>query len=380
MSSPSPSCSAPWRRSRAATCTSRTSAAWSRRRPWWSRRARPRPRPGDGRRRCSASAARWCRSARRRGCVWARAPRDAFAPIVAWIASLAVAGVGLGMDLFFVLLALLLLAFPIIAIAALVKSVGLGERLRRVDARLVALERGIAAATPPAPAPPTHEPIPPAAEPTTSVPEPETPAKEAPAPPEREPPIAVPIAPPPQPAPIAPRMSLEERLGTQWAVWVGGLAVVLGGIFLVRYSIEQGLLDRVAHEKDAAEYYSKATDPDRPLRSEALFEAHPWRDGRGLWGRRDGHGDGRLALGRRRGFLRRCLRLGHRGRRLGCRRNRFMRRRRGRGRRGRRYAALERGEPRFDATQVLAEPDRLHQGGDGDDREREQQQREQDEE
>ena len=146
------------------------------------------------------------------------------------------------MDLFFVLLALLLLAFPIIAITALVKSVGLSEHLRRVEARLAALERGIAAATPPAPAPPTHEPIPPAAEPTTSVPEPETPAKEAPAPPEREPPIAVPIAPPPQPAPIAPRMSLEERLGTQWAVWVGGLAVVLGGIFLVRYSIEQGLL------------------------------------------------------------------------------------------------------------------------------------------
>ena len=146
------------------------------------------------------------------------------------------------MDLFFVLLALLLLAFPIIAIAALVKSVGLSEHLRRVEARLAALERGIAAATPPAPAPPTHEPIPPAAEPTTSVPEPETPAKEAPAPPEREPPIAVPIAPPPQPAPIAPRMSLEERLGTQWAVWVGGLAVVLGGIFLVRYPIEQGLL------------------------------------------------------------------------------------------------------------------------------------------
>ena len=37
-------------------------------------------------------------------------------------------------------------------------------------------------------------------------------------------------------------MSLEERLGTQWAVWVGGLALALGGIFLVHYSIEQGLL------------------------------------------------------------------------------------------------------------------------------------------
>src|SRR6266550_4510326 len=87
--------------------------------------------------------------------------------------------------------------------------------------------------------------VPLAAEPIapTSVPEPEKPAEEATAPPEREPPITAssPIAPPPQPAAAAPRMSLEERLGTQWAVWVGGLAVVLGGIFLVRYSIEQGL-------------------------------------------------------------------------------------------------------------------------------------------
>jgi uncharacterized membrane protein len=37
-------------------------------------------------------------------------------------------------------------------------------------------------------------------------------------------------------------MSLEERLGTQWAVWVGGIAVALGGIFLVHYTIEQGLI------------------------------------------------------------------------------------------------------------------------------------------
>ena len=35
--------------------------------------------------------------------------------------------------------------------------------------------------------------------------------------------------------------SLEERLGTRWAVWVGGLALALGGVLLVRYSIEQGM-------------------------------------------------------------------------------------------------------------------------------------------
>jgi uncharacterized membrane protein len=35
---------------------------------------------------------------------------------------------------------------------------------------------------------------------------------------------------------------LEERLGTRWVVWIGGLALALGGFFMVRYSIEAGLL------------------------------------------------------------------------------------------------------------------------------------------
>jgi len=37
-------------------------------------------------------------------------------------------------------------------------------------------------------------------------------------------------------------MSFEERFGTRWVVWVGGLALALGGIFLVRYTIQQGLI------------------------------------------------------------------------------------------------------------------------------------------
>ncbi len=54
------------------------------------------------------------------------------------------------------------------------------------------------------------------------------------------PPTAVP---PVAPAPPKPRKAgLEEQLGTRWAVWVGGLALGLGGLFLVRYSIEEGLL------------------------------------------------------------------------------------------------------------------------------------------
>ncbi len=55
-------------------------------------------------------------------------------------------------------------------------------------------------------------------------------------------------APPPRPTarprlrPRArPRSDLETTLGTQWAVWVGGVALAFGGIFLVKYTIEAGL-------------------------------------------------------------------------------------------------------------------------------------------
>lgn len=50
--------------------------------------------------------------------------------------------------------------------------------------------------------------------------------------------------PSPTAAPVAPpaKESFESRLGARWAVWAGGLALALGGIFLVKYSIESGLL------------------------------------------------------------------------------------------------------------------------------------------
>ena len=37
------------------------------------------------------------------------------------------------------------------------------------------------------------------------------------------------------------RPDIETALGTRWAVWVGGLALALGGLFLIRYSIEAGI-------------------------------------------------------------------------------------------------------------------------------------------
>ncbi|UZK64958.1 DUF2339 domain-containing protein [Sphingomonas sp. M1-B02] len=52
------------------------------------------------------------------------------------------------------------------------------------------------------------------------------------------------IAPPPPPIPSQPepRLNLESLIGGRLPIWIGGAALVLAGIFLVRYSIESGLL------------------------------------------------------------------------------------------------------------------------------------------
>jgi uncharacterized membrane protein len=156
---------------------------------------------------------------------------------------------------------LIVLAFPIASIVALVSSSGARRHLRVLEARVAGLEatrsdstavdrlegrptaleaaeRGAARPTPPpavlqsslaAPEAPPPETRPPAPPPPIDAVQPETI------------PVAPPAAAPPAPA-SPPRQSLEERFGTRWVVWVGGLALALGGVFLVRYSIEQGLV------------------------------------------------------------------------------------------------------------------------------------------
>ncbi len=45
------------------------------------------------------------------------------------------------------------------------------------------------------------------------------------------------------PPPLPPAQpGFEERIGTRWVVWIGGLTLALGGFFMVRYSIDAGLL------------------------------------------------------------------------------------------------------------------------------------------
>jgi uncharacterized membrane protein len=109
-------------------------------------------------------------------------------------------------------------------------------RIDRLETRILALEAprdGVApAAAAPAPLP-LPPPPPVALQPSDLAVEP--PGEFAP----------TPLPPPPSlPAggttPVPERPGLEERFGTRWVVWVGGLALALGGVFMVRYSIEQG--------------------------------------------------------------------------------------------------------------------------------------------
>jgi uncharacterized membrane protein len=158
-------------------------------------------------------------------------------------------------------LIVLLLAFPIAVIAAVVMAIGTRNRLYLVERRLMLLERRLdglqvaaVAPSPPHHAAPEHPTTPerPAA-PEPQAPEPQAISGPPPGvgpPPSPQPPASPAAAPrpdrtlPPTPAsgPARPAMGLEERFGTQWVVWVGGLALALGGFFLVRYSIQQGLV------------------------------------------------------------------------------------------------------------------------------------------
>jgi uncharacterized membrane protein len=191
----------------------------------------------------------------------------------------------------YALLILLALAIPVAWTAAFFMALGARKRLLALETRFAALDRWLlAGGTPPQqpagaphPAAPSDRPVPsgdpvaetiarqwgPQAAPlppgtlsTTPFPGPTGPGVlpdpqpapdanaahdsasvqtgDAGSPPPSEPVPPGTATPPPTPPAVQP--GLEERLGTRWVVWVGGVALALGAIFLVRYSIEQGLI------------------------------------------------------------------------------------------------------------------------------------------
>ena len=134
---------------------------------------------------------------------------------------------------------LLLLAIPIAGVAAFFMVLGTRRRLDVIERRLALFEQRL---TGQAPAPVAVAPAPAPPPPPAPQPAPSSAAKAE----ERIPKSVPPITPAPAAAPAAqparPSAGFEEKFGTRWVVYIGGLALALGGIFLVKYSIEQGLL------------------------------------------------------------------------------------------------------------------------------------------
>ena len=128
-----------------------------------------------------------------------------------------------------------LLAAPVLSVIALVLAIGDSALLRQLNERLKVLERGQAAKSAPAPGP-TPQPTPQSAPAPTPAPIVAAPVETPP------PPTSVPDLSSPRAPSSAQKIGLEERFGTRWVVWVGGVALALGGIFLVRYTIQQGLI------------------------------------------------------------------------------------------------------------------------------------------
>ncbi|GEO98718.1 DUF2339 domain-containing protein [Methylobacterium haplocladii] len=124
---------------------------------------------------------------------------------------------------FYAGLAIAALAILVSGPVAIALTIAQRGRIAVLESRLAAFER-----------------MPPAAAPTL-----EAPASRRQPEPAREnlrPAPTVPPIPKSRPDPVAkpPRPSFEERFGTRWTVWVGGIALAFGAALLVRYSVEAG--------------------------------------------------------------------------------------------------------------------------------------------
>jgi len=152
------------------------------------------------------------------------------------------------MDDLFIVLGLILVSPFVLSIWALVAAyrtrrrlVELTEKFRMVDHRVIRLAEAVAAAGP-SPAPP-----PAAAEPAPALPSEPAAAETPPATPQPEEP-ATPAPPMPDTVSAGPRPSRasgwrwEKALAENWLVWLGGVTLALGGAFLVKLSIDYGLL------------------------------------------------------------------------------------------------------------------------------------------
>ena len=146
---------------------------------------------------------------------------------------------------FTVLIACIIIGLPIVlSIVAISKTGRLNTEITRLKSRVAQLERAPTAleelqkpievpSLPKAAARAGSE---------TATAKPRAAALKTPPPSKVQAPKAAPKPAPNLPrTPAAPKKSLEELIGTQWSVWVGGFALLVGAVFLLRYSIEAGV-------------------------------------------------------------------------------------------------------------------------------------------
>lgn len=115
----------------------------------------------------------------------------------------------------------------------------LEREVAQLHDRILRLDPGLSRAAAPVPVnqPRAAQPVPapPAAKlPAAALPVAEAPSQDIPPPPD------LPPSPPAAPAPTRP--TFESLVGGRLPIWTGGAALVVAGFFLVRYSIESGLL------------------------------------------------------------------------------------------------------------------------------------------
>ena len=134
---------------------------------------------------------------------------------------------------------LIALALALSGPAALLLALRQRHRIQVLERRLALVEaRPIAGPAPIPAAAPAAAPEPRDVRPPEPPPEPATPRSAVPAVTPGQPVSASSPALPPDRSPAP---SIEERFGTRWTVWVGGLALAFGAVLLVRYSAERGL-------------------------------------------------------------------------------------------------------------------------------------------
>jgi uncharacterized membrane protein len=142
-----------------------------------------------------------------------------------------------------------LLVVPVLAIAGFVRAGTAQRRLDSLEQQVRYLQAQLAGQAPAGGAAPIPAPVPPApgqawvsppvAAAPSSAPVP-APAYVPPAPPPFEPALAAAAA--PAAGTGWSRAALEQKLGGSLFVWLGGIALALAALFLVRYAIEQGYL------------------------------------------------------------------------------------------------------------------------------------------